>query len=51
MRKVEYKICKKCKKMYRFESGGIIMTPQDYMDKGLCEECRGTVFKRLKPKK
>ncbi len=40
MRRVEYKICRKCKKMYRWESGGIIMTPQDYIDMGLCERCR-----------
>jgi len=40
MRRVEYKICRKCKKTYRWESGGIIMTPQDHMDMGLCEVCR-----------
>lgn len=40
MRKIEYKVCRKCKKMYRWESGGIIMTPQDHMDMGLCKKCR-----------
>lgn len=40
MKKIEYKVCRKCKKMYRWESGGIIMTPQDHMDNGLCEICR-----------
>ena len=56
MRKIEYKICRKCKKMYRWESGGIIMTPQDHMDMGLCEICRtkmavktlGDLFKHKK---
>lgn len=40
MRRIEMKICRECKTMYRWESGGIIMTPQDYMDMGLCERCR-----------
>lgn len=40
MRKVEFKVCRKCKRMYRWESGGIIMTPQDHIDMGLCELCK-----------
>ena len=40
MRRIEMKICRECKTMYRWESGGIIMTPQDHMDMGLCEKCR-----------
>ena len=40
MRRIEIKICRKCKAPYRWERGGIIMTPQDYMDMGLCEKCR-----------
>ena len=40
MRSIEMKICRECKTMYRWESGGIIMTPQDHMDMGLCEKCR-----------
>ena len=56
MRKVEFKVCRKCNKMYRWESGGIVMTPRDHMDMGLCERCRakmvfntiGDLFKRKK---
>ena len=56
MRKIEYKICRKCKKLYRWESGGIVMTSQDHMDMGLCEICRtketigifGKIIKRKK---
>lgn len=40
MRRIEMKICCECKTVYRWESGGIIMTPQDHMDMGLCEKCR-----------
>ena len=40
MRRIEMKICRECKTIYRWESGGIIMTPQDHMDMGLCERCR-----------
>lgn len=29
--------------MYPWESGGIIMIPQDHMDMGLCEKCRTKV--------
>ena len=47
MRRIEMKICRECKIMYRWESGGIIMTPQDHMDMGLCEKCRTKA--KLKP--
>ena len=40
MRRIEMKICRECGIMYRWESGGIIMTYQDYADMGLCEKCR-----------
>ena len=40
MRRIDMKICRECKTMYRWESGGIIMTPQVHMDMGLCERCR-----------
>lgn len=40
MRRIEMKICRECKTIYRWKSGGIIMTPQDHMDMGLCERCR-----------
>lgn len=40
MRRIEMKICRKCKTMYRWESGGIVMIPQEHMDTGLCEKCR-----------
>ena len=40
MCRIEMKICRECKTMYRWESGGIIMTSQDHMDMGLCEKCR-----------
>ena len=40
MRRIEMKICRECKTMYRWESGGIVMTPRDHMDMGLCERCR-----------
>ncbi len=40
MRRMEMKICRECKNIYRWESGGLIMTPQDYVDMGLCEKCR-----------
>ena len=40
MRRVEFKVCRECKGIYRWESGGIIATPQDHMDFGLCKKCR-----------
>lgn len=40
LRRNEMKVCKKCKTLYRWDRGGVVMTPQDYMDKGLCEKCR-----------
>ena len=40
MRRVEFKVCRECKELYRWESGGIIAAPQDHMDLGLCEKCR-----------
>jgi hypothetical protein len=40
MRRRDVKICRKCKSLYIWEHGGIIMTPLDYADRGLCENCR-----------
>lgn len=40
MRRVEFKMCRECKEIYRWESGGIIATPQDHVDLGLCKKCR-----------
>ena len=40
MRKIEVKKCKKCGKAYVWESGGIVSTPADYMDLGMCSSCR-----------
>lgn len=40
MQRIEMKICRECNTMYRWESGGIIMMPQDHIDMGLCEKCR-----------
>ena len=40
MRRVEFKMCRECKEIYRWESGGIIVTPQDHVDLGLCKKCR-----------
>ena len=40
MRRIEVRICKKCGKPYMWESGGIVSTPADYMDYGMCKSCR-----------
>lgn len=40
MGRIEMKICRECKTMYRRENGSIIMTPQDHVDMGVCEKCR-----------
>lgn len=41
MRRTELRTCKRCKKIYTWDCGGIVMTPNDHADKGLCEACRG----------
>ena len=43
MKKIELKICRKCGGTYVWTRGGIVMTPIDYADRGLCPKCR--VFK------
>lgn len=40
MLKTEVKICKKCGKPYMWSHGGIVATPRDYADCGLCTVCR-----------
>ena len=40
MRRIEFKTCKKCGKPYVWTSGGIVATPADYMDHGMCDACR-----------
>lgn len=40
MRRIEIKICKKCGKTYLWESGGIVSTPVDFLDYGMCPVCR-----------
>lgn len=43
MRKIEFKVCRKCGKVYMWQSGGIIATPSDFSDHGLCPVCRVSV--------
>ena len=40
MRRIEFKVCKKCGKTYRWENGGIVSTPADFFDYGMCPACR-----------
>jgi len=40
MRHIELKVCRKCKGLYKWEYGGIVMTPKDHSDRGLCPKCR-----------
>jgi len=40
MRRIEVRICKKCGKTYMRESGGIVSTPADYLDDGMCRSCQ-----------
>ncbi len=51
MRRMEVKTCKKCGRTYLWESGGIVATPGDYMDCGMCPACRirvpGRALKRI----
>lgn len=48
MRKTELKKCRKCGEKYVWTSGGIIMTPMDYSDRGLCPKCRVLKFRSNK---
>lgn len=40
MRRIEFKVCKKCGKIYPWESGGVVAAPIDFMDYGMCPACR-----------
>ena len=40
MRHMDIRVCRECKEPYLRETGGIVATPQDYMDSGLCKKCR-----------
>lgn len=40
MKKTEMKKCRRCGKMYIWESGGFVMSPKDFADGGMCEICR-----------
>ncbi len=53
MRRTELKTCRKCGTIYTWTSGGIVMTPMDHADRGLCPKCRittgiGNIFKSSK---
>ena len=40
MRHTEFKKCRKCGRMYKWTWGGIVATPQDHADRGMCSICR-----------
>ena len=40
MRRIEFKVCRNCGKTYLWESGGIVSTPADFVDFGMCPVCR-----------
>ena len=40
MLKIEMKTCKNCGKTYTWKSGGIVASPKDFMDFGMCPVCR-----------
>lgn len=47
MRRIEFKVCKKCGKAYLWESGGIVSSPADFMDYGMCPACRGKALGKI----
>lgn len=51
MRRIEFKVCRKCGKTYLRESGGIVATPADFVDCGMCTACKvkasGKVLKHI----
>ena len=47
MRKIEFKTCKRCKKIYLWESGGFVASPRDFMDGGMCAKCRKKASSRI----
>ena len=40
MRRIEFKVCRKCGKTYLRERGGIVATPADFVDSGMCTACK-----------
>ena len=48
MLRIKMKRCKKCGKLYTWKSGGIVATPKDFMDFGMCTRCRVRYVKEIK---